>query len=240
MKTKGKQTEPSCETSIKTTDTLRLSTSLHNSVFCRGAAWALCTWDFWSNYCATFSRKFRVIYIFLGRFCRRLTRKQLEEFCVWLNLLARVIELNNEILFPRWPRKIEPRAPIHRITSKHEVNQVERKRKNQFVRFYRALVISAERVGKSNNQVKRFNRPGDSSYDMCNFKNLFISFCSITLSWRLMEEKIWQFWLNFIGFIPIVPIVRSEKWRRKAEKIAESSGVAARGHWSQRELLREN
>lgn len=44
-----------------------------------------------------------------------------------------------------------------------------KKEKNQFVRFYRALLITAERVGKLNIQVKYFNRLGAYSYDVCNF-----------------------------------------------------------------------
>lgn len=76
-----------------------------------------------------FLEKFSAFYIFSATFVFAVTRKALEEFCVWRELLARVIELNNEILFPWWPCTIESRAPIHRITSKHEVNQVGRKKK---------------------------------------------------------------------------------------------------------------
>lgn len=128
MKIKEKQTEKSRETSIKTADTIRLSASLHNSVFCRGSAWAHCTCGFWSNYCATFSRNFWQFTFFLpllstvdNKAARRISRQA--------NLLARVIELNNEILFPWWPCTIESGAPIHRITSKHEINQLVKKKK---------------------------------------------------------------------------------------------------------------
>lgn len=96
MKIKGKQTEKSRETSIKTADTLRLSASLHNSVFCRGAAWAHCTCGFWSNYCATFSRNFRQFTFFLP-LLSTVDKKAARRILRQANLLARVIELNNEI-----------------------------------------------------------------------------------------------------------------------------------------------
>lgn len=153
MKIKGKQTEKLRETSIKTADTLRLSASLHNSVFCRSAAWAHCTCGFWSNYCATFSRNFQQFTFFLP-LLSTVDKKAARRILRQANLLARMIELNNEILFPWWPCTIESRASIHRNNIEAWSKSSWKKEKNQFVRFYRVLVITAARVGKSNIQVK--------------------------------------------------------------------------------------
>lgn len=128
MKIKGKQTEKSRETSIKTADTMRLSASLHNSVFCRGSAWAHYTYvRFLIQLLRNFLEKFSAVYIFFLPLLSTVDNKGARRILRQANLLAWVIELNNEILFPWWPCTIESRAPIHRITSKHEVNQVEKK-----------------------------------------------------------------------------------------------------------------